>query len=208
MAQRAENERRLIHPVALALALAIVAGSVWMGIVGPRLREREIGPWIPLADVAGAARQIQMGMQLEATHRPSDAVPPSRAELKELVQSTLQSDWRPPDLSSAGFVPVSATSALLPGCETGIAILYESSGDVSDRFVVIFAAVDQGHFASFDEFGRMEPFTHTTSIIEPDDPSDHNSGATLVYIDAELLVIVRGGSLGRVESVRTLVGSR
>ncbi len=165
-----------------------------VGVFGPRLSERPRDDWIPLGDVADTTRQIQAQMEVEAMYRPTDAATPTRTELAELVKSTLDTEWRAPDLSASGFVAVLAGPAVLPGGAPGIAILYERPGESMDRFLALFVTVDGGLFASFNDFGRMEPLSLNRSIIEADEVTDPNSPATLVFSDGDLLFIARAGT--------------
>ncbi|MSQ91027.1 MAG: hypothetical protein EXS01_06530 [Phycisphaerales bacterium] len=207
MSKRAANVKRSINPLALTLTLVLVGCAVLVGVFGPRLRERASGAWTALSEVSDAARQIALRMEIEAIHRPLGATTPSRADLAALVRSSLANDWRPPDFTAEGFVPVLAGPALLPGSDSSLAILYEGSGELSDNYLALFVARDRGEFASFNEYGQIEPFSDKATIIEPDDPSDPRSGATLVFRPSDLLVVVRTRDVAALERVRSALGA-
>ena len=187
--------------------MVIVIGSVLVGVFGTRLQERDFGSLLPLGDVADTARQIQLRMQIEALHRPTESPTPTRSDLADLVSSTIKSEWRPPDLSAKGFVPILAGQAILLGDQAGIAILYERAGESADRFLALFVTSDHGQFASFDDFGRMEPFATNRSIIERDEETDANSSATLVFTDGDLLFIARADDVATLDEIRGELGA-
>ncbi len=207
MLKRIFSSKRSISPIPLTIALAIVAGSVLIGVFGMRLQERDYGSLLPLADMADSARQIQLRMQLEAIHRPTESPTPTRGELADLVSSTIKSEWRPPDLSAKGFVPILAGKAILFGDQVGITILYERAGESADRFLALFVTSDHGQFASFDEFGRIEPFSTNRSIIERDDETDPDSSATLVFSDGDLLFLARADDVATLDEIRGDLGA-
>ncbi len=207
MWKRVFSTKRSVNPVALAITLVLVTGSILVGVFGTRLPERAIGVWIPLGDVADAARQIQGRMQLEATHRASDSVLPSRSDLADLVNTTIKSEWRPPDLSLKGFVPILAGPAILPGGHPSLVVLYERAGEAADRFLTLFVTIDGGQFASFDDFGRIEPLVVTRSIVEHDDETDPESSVTLVFTDGDLLFLARADDVNTIERVRSELGA-
>ncbi len=191
------------------MALVVVGASVLIGVFGPRLQERNPSQLTPLADVADAARQIQFAMQFDAIHRPAGAHVPTRAQIADLIESSLKSAWRPPDLAPLGFVAILAGPATLPGSDASIAILYEREGDTieSSRFLALFVTLDHGRYASFDEFGRIEPLRTNRSIIERDDPTDPDSSATMVFSDGDLLFTARADDQSALESLVDELGA-
>ena len=199
--------KRSINPIPLAIAMAILVGCVLIGVLGTRLQEREFGALLPLGVITDTARQIQSRMQIEAIHRPAESPTPTRSDLADLVSSTIKSEWRPPDLSAKGFVPILAGQAILLGDQAGIAILYERAGESPDRFLALFVTSDRGQFASFDEFGRIEPLTTNRAIIERDEETDPNSSATLVFSDGGLLFLARADDVATLDEIRSDLGA-
>ena len=207
MWKRVFSMKRSINPIPLVIAMTLVIGSVLIGVYGTRLQEREFGSLLPLGDVADTARQIQFRMQIEALHRPTESPTPTRSDLADLVSSTIKSEWRPPDLSAKGFVPILAGQAILLGDQPGIAILYERAGESADRFLALFVTGDRGQFASFDKFGRIEPLTTNRAIIERDEETDPNSSATLVFSDGDLLFLARADDVATLDEIRSDLGA-
>lgn len=189
------------------MALAIVAGAVAIGVFGRRLEERAAQTMIPLGDIADAARQIQARMQFEAIHRQIDAAPPTRAELATIIDASLKSEWRPPNLATSEFVPILAGPVEMPGESVGVVILFERLGDLNDRFLTIFVMNDNGQFATFDEYGKIEPLIAVRSIMELDDQTNPNSGATLAFSDGALLFIVRADDMTTLDEIRGALGA-
>ncbi len=207
MQRRDFFSRRNTSPIILLVALALVAGAVAIGVFGRRLEERATQTMIPLGDIADAARQIQARMQFEAIHRQIDAAPPTRAELATIIDASLKSEWRPPDLAASGFVPILAGPVEMPGEIVGVVILFERLGDLNDRFLTIFVLNDNGQFATFDEYGKIEPLITARSIMELDDQTNPNSGATLAFSDGALLFIVRADDMTTLDDIRGALGA-
>lgn len=207
MQRRDFFSRRDTSPIILLVALALVAGAVAIGVFGRRLEERATQTMIPLGDIADAARQIQARMQFEAIHRQIDAAPPTRAELATIIDASLKSEWRPPDLGPSGFVPILAGPVEMPGEIVGVVILFERLGDLNDRFLTIFVLNDNGQFATFDEYGKIEPLMTARSIMELDDQTNPNSGATLAFSDGALLFIVRADDMTTLDDIRGALGA-
>ena len=109
--------------------------------------------------------------------------------------------------SLKGFVPILAGQAILIGDQAGIAILYERAGESADRFLALFVTSDRGQFASFDDYGRMEPFATNRSITERDDETDPNSSATLVFTDGDLLFLARADDVATLNEIRSDLGA-
>ena len=90
---------------------------------------------------------------------------------------------------------------------SSIAILYERAGETADRFLTLFVTIDCGQFASFDDFGRIEPLIVTRSITERDDETDPHSSATLVFSDGDLLFIARADDVATLDGIRDDLGA-
>lgn len=168
MWKRVFSMKRSINPIPLVLAMTIVIASVIIGVYGTRLQEREFGSLMPLGDVADTARQIQFRMQIEALHRPTESPTPTRSDLADLVSSTIKSEWRPPDLSAKGFVPILAGQAILMGDQAGIAILYERAGESADRFWRSSSRVIAGnshHSMTMEEWSPSRQIARSQSVM-------------------------------------------
>ncbi len=185
----------------------MVAASVLVGVFGPRLSERAQSGLIPLGDLVQQARDIQSRMQFESLHRPSASPLPSRELVAALCEHALLGAWRPPDLSLSDYLLVAAQPASLVADESTVALLYERNDEGADQFLTLFVTADHAQFASFDEFGRIEPLAVGRTIIEPDDATDLLSSATLVWSDGTLLMLARGDSEASLESLRTALGA-
>ena len=185
----------------------MVAASVVVGIFGPRLSERAQSALVPLGDLAQQARQIEARLQFEALHRPSGSANPTREMLAELCENARLGSWRPPDLSLDGYLLIAAQPTSLSADEPTLALLYENTSESADRFLALFATADHAQFASFDEFGRIEPFAVGRTIVEPDDATNPRSSATLVWSDGTLVVLARAESGDSLKSLRTALGA-
>lgn len=206
MPKREASLNRL-SPIALVATLAMVAASVFVGVFGPRLTERSQSALVPLGDVAQQAREIQARMQFEALHRPSGSQNPSRDMIAALCEHARLGGWRPPDLAADGYLLVAAQPVSLVEDEPTVALLYELTDEGADRFLTLLVSADHAQFASFDEFGRIEPFAVGRAIIEPDDVTDPLSSATLVWSDGTLLMLARAASEASLESLRAALGA-
>lgn len=185
----------------------MVAASVVIGVFGPRLSERSQSALVPLGDVAQQARDIQTRMQFDAVHRPIGSPNPSREMLAALCAHALLGAWRPPDLSAEGYLLVAAQPTSLIADEPSVALLYELTDEGADQFLTLLATADHAQFASFDEYGRIEPLAVGRAIVEPDDVTDPLSSATLVWSDGTLLILARAASEASLESLRAALGA-
>lgn len=209
MSRRSVFARNSISFFALIATTALVTGGVLLGVYGKRLEERSVSSLLPLGDFADAAQMIQARMQFEAFHRPADAKIPTRLEMAEMVGKNLKSAWQPPDLSAHGFMPILAGPVEMPDMQTGIALLYEreGEGDITTRFFALFILVDSGQFATFDEYGMTEPLMPARSILERDDHTNPNSGATLAFSNGDLVFIVRADDIATLNDIRGALGA-
>lgn len=206
MSKRARSSNRL-NPIALLATLAMVAASVVVGVFGPRLSERAQGPLVPLGDLVAQARDVQARLQFETLHRPTTSANPTREVLAELCERALLGAWRPPDLAADGFVLVCAQATELEQSHAAVALLYERAGETPDRFLALFATADHTQFASFDEFGRIEPFAVGRTIVESDDATNPLSSASIAWSDGTLFLLARVDTTESLDSLRTALGA-
>lgn len=192
----------------MSAALVLVAASVVVGVWGPRLGEsRAIDSLIPLGDIALVARRAQRHLELEALHRPSDAALPTSDKLAQVVRENLKVEWTPPDLTDIGYIPVVAMPVPILEGSDAVAILYETEGEPSDRFLALFAIPDSGEFALFDDFGRARVMEPPQVVLEEDDAAAPQGPATLAWTDGTLLFMARADARETLESAHAALGA-
>ncbi len=196
-----------INPFALIAAFGLVTASVVVGVFGPRLTERAQSDLIPLGDVVSVAREMAARLQFDALHRPLASANPTHEQVAALCNGAHLGSWRPRDLSSFGFALIEAQQVSLIDGTEAVAIVYEGTGERTDRFLTVFAAEDHGQFASFDEFGRIEPFAVGRSIVETDELTLARSNATLVWSDGALLTLTLHDDASDLEALRDALGA-
>ncbi|MSR18883.1 MAG: hypothetical protein EXS00_06935 [Phycisphaerales bacterium] len=198
--------RAQLSAMAIALTIALIAGSVSIGILGPQLPARATNSSLrPLGEFAAAAVTAQRQLEFDAAHRLPDAPLPIRANVEENWSAT--SGAPIPDLESRGYRLVGSAPLVIAGEPDGLAVLYEGTDETPVPFILIASIADGVGWAMYDRFGQAQPIAVGETVLETPEGGAEFDESTLVWCDGTTVFLARCSESAALDDLREALGS-
>lgn len=183
---------------AIAATVALVLFSVFIGVFGPRIGNRQQAPagvtLIELAEAVVARSQPQFAEQeLGRIQRASEAM--TDEDFESRVDRITQSGVAMPTLAELGMEALSVQRVRLPGGSGALAVLRAArrgSGWAADELASITMLEDEDRFTVYDRFSR--PIALPVGEVFSVNGGDTGAGTVDVFREGEFVVAVHARS--------------
>lgn len=186
---------------AIAATVALVGFSIFIGVVGPRLGNRQpLPPGTTLVELADAMTARHSESVVGAIHA-ADEPPFERVEIAREFERLLGRDVAVPDLSvgleSLGFRWSGIRGVRMPG-GAGAVAFGRFRGDAGPDFASIAVLRDQGNFIVYDPYGRPVPLPEGEVFSVTVEGRQFGS-TVLAYRDGDLVYAMQADSADALE---------
>lgn len=186
---------------AIAATVALVGFSIFIGVVGPRLGNRQpLPPGTTLVELADAMTARHSESVVGAIHA-ADEPPFERDEIAREFERLLGRDIAVPDLTvgleSLGFRWAGIRGVRMPG-GAGAVAFGRFRGDEGPDFASVAVLRDQGRFIVYDPYGRPIPLPEGEMFSVAVEGRQFGS-SVLAYREGDLVFAMQSDSPGMLE---------
>lgn len=195
-AAAAPHRRPEVSGPAVAATVALVLFSVFIGVFGPRLGNRQQLPaGTTLSELADAVSARHAQRVVQAVHVGAEPAF-GRDEIARELEEVLGTAVAVPDVAGAEFRWIGTDRVRLPG-GSGVLAFLEAQRRGQRLFASVIVLRDEDRYTVFDAFGRPQPLP-TGELFSVDMPGGTDSGdpngLVQIYRDGDLVFAVQSTS--------------
>lgn len=177
---------------AIAATAALVLFSVFIGVFGPRIGNRQQSPsGVTLIELAEAVVARSQPHIVDARVARKDAMTEQEFDLR--LDEITGSGVALPSLEALNLEPTSVQRVRLPGASGGFAVLRGRRGG-AEALVTVALLEDEDRFTVYDRYGRPIPLPEG-EVFSVEDRMSSPPGTVEVYLDGGYVYAVYAKSL-------------